>query len=95
MAKYCVYCGNPLKNEDKFCIICGKPVLAGVKKPEKTGVEKAREIIKEKRTPKERIIEESRIEDDFEVLPEEPEKKGKKKKEKKRSKRSCRKTSPF
>ncbi|NVM17927.1 MAG: hypothetical protein HWN80_09440 [Candidatus Lokiarchaeota archaeon] len=85
MAKYCVYCGNPLKNEDKFCIICGKPVLAGVKKSEKTGVEKAREIIKEKRTPKERIMEESIIENDFEVLSEVPKKKGKKKKEKKAS----------
>ena len=95
MAKYCVYCGNPLKNEDKFCIICGKPVLAGVKKPEKTGVEKAREIIKEKRTPKERIMEESRIEDDFEVLPEEPEKKGKKKKEKKVLREVVEKPLPF
>ncbi len=26
-SKYCVYCGNPLKESDKFCIICGKPVL--------------------------------------------------------------------
>ena len=80
MAKYCVYCGNPLKNEDKFCIICGKPVLAGVKKPEKTGVERAKDIIKEKRTPKERIVAESIREDDFEDLPEEPVKKSKKKK---------------
>ena len=83
MAKYCVYCGNPLKNEDKFCIICGKPVLAGVKKPEKTEVEKAREIIKEKKTPKKRIIEEAREEDPFEAIPEVSEKKGKKKKDKK------------
>jgi len=26
-SKYCVYCGNPLKESDKFCIICGKPIL--------------------------------------------------------------------
>lgn len=26
-SKYCVYCGNPIKDSDKFCIICGKPVL--------------------------------------------------------------------
>ena len=35
MAKYCVYCGNPLKESDKFCIICGKPVLRDLPKPEK------------------------------------------------------------
>jgi len=81
MAKYCVYCGNPLKSEDKFCIICGKPVLAGVKKPEKTGVEKAKDIIKERKTPKERIVAESIREEDFEDLHEEPVKKSKKKKE--------------
>jgi predicted nucleic acid-binding Zn ribbon protein len=81
MAKYCVYCGNPLKSDDKFCIICGKPVLTGVKKPEKTEVEKAREIIKERKKPKERIIAESIREDHFEVLSEEPVKKSKKKKE--------------
>ena len=83
MAKYCVYCGNPLKSDDKFCIICGKPVLASVKKPEKTEVEKAREIIKEKKKPREKFVEESIIEDTFEVLPEKPDKKGKKKKDKK------------
>ena len=83
MAKYCVYCGNPLKNDDKFCIICGKPVLAGVKKPEKTGVEKAKEIIKDKRTPKEKILEESLAEDDDENLYVKPNKKSKKKKGKK------------
>ena len=26
-SKYCVYCGNPIKESDKFCIICGKPTL--------------------------------------------------------------------
>ncbi|MBY9004043.1 MAG: zinc ribbon domain-containing protein [Candidatus Lokiarchaeota archaeon] len=26
-SKYCMYCGNPIKDSDKFCIICGKPVL--------------------------------------------------------------------
>ena len=82
MAKYCVYCGNPLKSDDKFCIICGKPVLASVKKPEKTEVEKAKEIIKEKKKPREKFAEESIIEDTFEVLPEKPDKKGKKKKDK-------------
>jgi hypothetical protein len=83
MAKYCVYCGNPLKSDDKFCIICGKPVLASVKKPEKTEVEKAREIIKEKKKPREKFVEERIIEDTFEVLPEKSDKKSKKKKDKK------------
>lgn len=35
MSKYCVYCGNPLKETDKYCIICGKPVLTNVSKPRK------------------------------------------------------------
>ncbi len=83
MAKYCVYCGNPLKSDDKFCIICGKPVLPTVKKPEKTEVEKAKEIIKEKKKPREIFVEESIKEDTFEVLPEKPDKKSKKKKDKK------------
>ncbi|MFX0105911.1 MAG: zinc-ribbon domain-containing protein, partial [Candidatus Hodarchaeota archaeon] len=26
MAKFCPYCGNPVKETDKFCIICGKPM---------------------------------------------------------------------
>ena len=91
MAKYCVYCGNPLKTEDKFCIICGKPVLAGVKKPEKPGVEKAREIIKEKKTPKEKVIEKSNIEEDFEAV----ETKDKKKKDKKSAKQVVEKPLPF
>ena len=83
MAKYCVYCGNPLKNDDKFCIICGKPVLAGVKKSEKTGVEKAKELIKDKKAPKREIVEETFEEDDDEDLSEKPNKKAKKKKDKK------------
>ena len=35
MPKYCVYCGNPLKESDKFCIICGKPTLQGIPDKEK------------------------------------------------------------
>ena len=95
MAKYCVYCGNPLKSEDKFCIICGKPVLAGVKKSEKTGVEKAKEIIKDKRTHKEKIIEENFAYDDDEPLSEKPDKKSKKKKGKKATEDRVEKPLPF
>lgn len=80
MAKYCVYCGNPLKSEDQFCIICGKPVLAGVKKSEKTEVAKAKELIKDKKTPKKEIVEESFAEEEDEDLSEKPDKKAKKKK---------------
>ena len=36
MPKYCVYCGNPLKESDKFCIICGKPTLQGIPDKEKS-----------------------------------------------------------
>ncbi|MFW9948560.1 MAG: zinc-ribbon domain-containing protein [Candidatus Thorarchaeota archaeon] len=79
MAKYCVYCGNPLKSEDKFCIICGKPVLAGVKKPDKTEVEKAKEIIKDKQKPREQLKNESIVENDFQDFSEELDKKSKKK----------------
>ena len=95
MAKYCVFCGNPLKAEDKFCIICGKPVLTGVKKSEKTGAEKAKELIKEKRTPKEEIVEESFAEDDDEILSGKPDKKTKKKKGKKDEADQVEKPLPF
>ena len=95
MAKYCVYCGNPLKNEDKFCIICGKPVLAGVKKSEKTEVEKAKDFIKDKRTPKEKIVEERFAQDDDEPLSEKPDKKSKKKKGKKDKEYQVEKPLPF
>ncbi len=95
MAKYCVYCGSPLKVGDKFCIICGKPVLADVNKPEKTGVEKAKDIIKDKRTPKEIILEESYAEDDDENLSVKPDKKSKKKKGKKDGDAQVEKPLPF
>lgn len=95
MAKYCVYCGNPLKSEDKFCIICGKPVLAGVKKSEKTGVEKAKEFIKDKRTPTEKIGEEHFSADEDEHLSEKPNKKSKKKKGKKDAEVRVEKPLPF
>jgi hypothetical protein len=35
MAKFCPYCGNPVKQTDKFCIICGKPMLTDIPKTEK------------------------------------------------------------
>ncbi len=95
MAKYCVYCGNPLKAEDKFCIICGKPVLAGVKKPEKTAVEKAKDLIKDKKKLREEPAEEIIIEEEIEELSEKPELIGKKKKGKKAEKEIVEKPLPF
>jgi len=91
MAKYCVYCGNPLKETDKFCIICGKPVLRDLPKSEKTpsgkstnakvSIKTPKDLIKQK-VPKEALA----IEEQEEELPEEEiivEKKEKKKKKKK------------
>ncbi len=95
MAKYCVYCGSPLKNEDRFCIICGKPVLAGVKKSEKTEVERVKEFIRDKKTPKEEIAEQSFAEDDDEKVSEKPDKKTKKKKKKKDEEYQVEKPLPF
>ena len=98
MAKYCVFCGNPLKNADKFCIICGKPVLTSVRKPEKTGVEKAKDFIKDKKKLREKSVEEIITEESVEEKsekPEKPEKKGKKKKDKKDEKEIVEKPLPF
>ncbi|MFX1557330.1 MAG: zinc-ribbon domain-containing protein [Promethearchaeota archaeon] len=55
MAKYCVYCGNPLKETDKFCIICGKPVLRDLSKSEKPSPSKQTDTTETTKTPKERI----------------------------------------
>jgi len=75
MAKYCVYCGNPLKESDKFCIICGKPVLRDLPKPEKGDKIKPKKP-KEIKESQEQII----VEDDiYEEEP--PKKKGKKEKD--------------
>jgi hypothetical protein len=86
MAKYCVYCGNPLKESDKFCIICGKPVLGDLPKSNKDN--KSKSQIKEKQTKKQVTVndileEEEIISDIVEEEIEEDEPKTKKKKEKK------------
>ncbi|MFX0056780.1 MAG: zinc-ribbon domain-containing protein [Candidatus Hodarchaeota archaeon] len=95
MAKYCVYCGNPLKETDKFCIICGKPVLRDLPKSEKATSPKPREIKEPVTTPKERLkqkvpqkalaveeIEEEIYEDEEIFEPKDKKKKGKKEEEK-------------
>jgi hypothetical protein len=78
MPKYCVYCGNPLKETDKFCIICGKPVLRDI--PE-TKRRESQEPLRPKITPKEeRIIEFTDEDSDMEEEELESVKKSKKKK---------------
>jgi len=78
VAKYCVYCGNPLKSSDKFCIICGKPVLGDLSRSNKGEVKKPKIILaKPSREEPEEVIFE-----DEEIEVEQPEKKGKKSKEK-------------
>ncbi|MFX0141559.1 MAG: zinc-ribbon domain-containing protein, partial [Candidatus Hodarchaeota archaeon] len=62
-AKFCPYCGNPVKETDKFCIICGKPMLTDIPKAEKKierkePIKKEEEIrFKEKVEEKEEILE--------------------------------------
>ena len=64
MAKFCVYCGNPVKSNDKFCIKCGKPMLSNLPKADKKtkmlAVEsKSKEIlekIKKKKKEKEEVL---------------------------------------
>ena len=36
MAKFCPYCGSPVKESDKFCIICGKPLLTDLPKSQES-----------------------------------------------------------
>jgi len=63
MAKFCVYCGTPIKASDKFCIKCGKPMLSNLPKADKKtkalAVEsKSKEIlekIKKKKKEKEEV----------------------------------------
>ena len=47
MPKFCVYCGKPVKEDDKFCIHCGKPRLSSLPKTEKKTEETVIEIPKE------------------------------------------------
>ncbi|MFX0011925.1 MAG: zinc ribbon domain-containing protein [Candidatus Hermodarchaeota archaeon] len=58
MAKYCVYCGNPLKETDKYCIICGKPVLTNVSKTPKKRIDQPKEILIEPDLEEDEIEEE-------------------------------------
>ena len=67
MAKFCPYCGNPVKESDKFCIVCGRPLLSksskNDKKPPKEEPKQQEEdtepIIEEEPDPKEEIEEKS------------------------------------
>jgi len=78
MAKFCPYCGNPVKETDKFCIICGKPMLTDIPKAEKK-IERKEPIKKE-----EEIRVEEKVEEKEEIL--EMEEKSKKKSKKAKEK---------
>ena len=67
MAKYCVYCGNPLKETDKFCIICGKPVLTNVSKTPKKPIAQPKEIMIEPDIEDDEIEEEEAVIDDIDI----------------------------
>lgn len=85
MVKFCVYCGNPVKSNDKFCIKCGKPMLSNLPKADKKtkalAVEsKSKEIlekIKKKKKEKEEVKpqEEIKEESEDEKLEEKPDSK--------------------
>lgn len=71
MAKFCPYCGSPVKATDKFCIICGKPLLTDIPKQENdskikvTKIEVEREKVEEK--SKEEVAKEEVDKDIFEL----------------------------
>lgn len=67
MPKFCVYCGKPVKEDDKFCIHCGKPRLSSLPKTEKKTEETVIEIPKEVKSKieeakKEKVKEEEELE---------------------------------
>lgn len=103
MAKYCVYCGNPLKESDKFCIICGKPVLGDLPKSSKREEAKPQEKPKPEKQPKKQvtvknILEEEEIESDIveeEIEEESPKSKKKKGRKGKKEKEPVEKPLPF
>jgi hypothetical protein len=77
MSKYCVFCGNPLKESDKYCIICGKPVITNISRPLEKSVQKPKAIELESE-PTEEEFEQEEIE---EAKEEKKSKKDKKQKE--------------
>ncbi len=84
MPKFCVYCGKPVKEDDKFCIHCGKPRLSSLPKTEKKTEETVIEIPKEVKSKieeakKEKVKEEEELE--LELLKEEEEVEEEKEKE--------------
>ncbi len=85
--KFCVFCGNPIKESDKFCIICGKPMLTDL--PSKKKTETKEPILREENKGKEKVLEETeQIEEDQNeiILDEEKKEKPKKKYEKEKEK---------
>lgn len=84
MPKFCVYCGNPVKDSDKFCIGCGKPLLTDLPK-EKTDKKETKKLKKEK--PAEEKLDEKELEEEEGEEELEEEELEDKKKDKKKSKK--------
>ncbi|MFX1256604.1 MAG: zinc ribbon domain-containing protein [Promethearchaeota archaeon] len=73
MPRYCVYCGNKIRENDKFCISCGKPLLSNLPKSSGKSSEKVFEQLKEiqpkkdkkeKKKKKSKEIEEDKVVED-------------------------------
>lgn len=77
MAKFCVYCGNPVKKNDKFCIKCGKPMLSNLpkadKKAKELAVESKRKEILEKIEKKKKKKEDVKPQEEVKEEPKEEE----------------------
>ena len=71
MSKFCPYCGNPVKENDKFCIICGKPLLTDIpKRDKKPEIQEPKKD--EKVKPVEKKLEVIKDEEIDEIVEEEP-----------------------
>ncbi|MFX0069656.1 MAG: zinc ribbon domain-containing protein [Candidatus Hermodarchaeota archaeon] len=75
MAKFCVYCGKPVKSSDKFCINCGKPLLSSLPKTEKKPIDKIIEEPVKEDNIQETSVKEKKIEEKEEEVEEEEEEK--------------------
>ncbi|MFW9897150.1 MAG: zinc-ribbon domain-containing protein [Candidatus Thorarchaeota archaeon] len=76
MAKFCPYCGSPVKETDKFCIICGKPLLTDIPKA-KPAIKDSEEEKEPMKSEVEEKEEEPMIEEVGLVNPEKPKSKPK------------------
>jgi len=101
MPKFCIYCGNPVKPNDKFCIACGKPLLTSSShspaivhqvKPQKPVKEEEYEVIEP--IKEEEIKKEEEMDEEIEEVKEEEEPKKEKDKKKKKEETATTKSLP-